>query len=115
MQGVFPEKYLHLGGDEVSFDCWNENAEVAAFMKSRGFSGADLENYYENRLLDIVAGPQVNKSYMVWQEIFNNGVKVRVYFLVFVQLFVKYGTLIERYTALIEKVSPCIGQDGHGH
>eukprot|EP01052_Picozoa_sp_SAG31_P036447 SAG31_NODE_4551_length_3145_cov_1.682534_2_plen_274_part_00 len=29
------------------------------------------------------------------------------YFLVFVQLFEKYGTLIEIYTALIEKVSPC--------
>eukprot|EP01052_Picozoa_sp_SAG31_P004240 SAG31_NODE_174_length_21353_cov_23.387974_10_plen_316_part_00 len=33
--------------------------------------------------------------------------QVRGYFLVFVQLFEKYGTLIERYTALIEKVSPC--------
>eukprot|EP01052_Picozoa_sp_SAG31_P029527 SAG31_NODE_2942_length_4878_cov_6.517263_6_plen_134_part_00 len=30
------------------------------------------------------------------------------YFLAFVQPFEKYGTLIERYTALIEKVSPCI-------
>eukprot|EP01052_Picozoa_sp_SAG31_P007329 SAG31_NODE_349_length_17243_cov_7.408248_4_plen_324_part_00 len=29
------------------------------------------------------------------------------YFLVFVQLFEKYGTLIERNTGLIEKVSPC--------
>eukprot|EP01052_Picozoa_sp_SAG31_P031950 SAG31_NODE_3449_length_4257_cov_2.277297_4_plen_99_part_00 len=29
------------------------------------------------------------------------------YFLVFVQLFEKYGTLMERNTALIEKVSPC--------
>eukprot|EP01052_Picozoa_sp_SAG31_P030742 SAG31_NODE_3180_length_4582_cov_2.985501_4_plen_57_part_00 len=30
------------------------------------------------------------------------------YFLVFVQLLYKCGTLIERYTALIEKVSLCI-------
>eukprot|EP01052_Picozoa_sp_SAG31_P010874 SAG31_NODE_605_length_13628_cov_24.848030_1_plen_177_part_00 len=29
------------------------------------------------------------------------------YFLIFVQLFEKYGTLIERNAALIEKVSPC--------
>lgn len=75
---VFPEKYLHLGGDEVSFECWNENSEVAAFMRSKGYSGADLENYYEGRLLDIVGGPSVNKSYMVWQEIFNNGVKAKM-------------------------------------
>lgn len=42
------------GGDEVSFDCWNENSEVAAFMKSKGYSGADLENYYEGMQLRIV-------------------------------------------------------------
>eukprot|EP01052_Picozoa_sp_SAG31_P001745 SAG31_NODE_59_length_29571_cov_20.443506_5_plen_79_part_00 len=35
--------------------------------------------------------------------------EVRGYFLVFVQLLEKYGTLIEINTALIEKVSPCIG------
>eukprot|EP01052_Picozoa_sp_SAG31_P021378 SAG31_NODE_1649_length_7638_cov_19.225096_5_plen_134_part_00 len=35
------------------------------------------------------------------------------YFLVFVQLFEKYGTLIERFTALIEKVSPCSGFAWH--
>eukprot|EP01052_Picozoa_sp_SAG31_P008393 SAG31_NODE_424_length_15826_cov_4.954664_3_plen_127_part_00 len=33
------------------------------------------------------------------------------YFLVFVQLFEKHGTLIERKTALIEKVSPCRASD----
>eukprot|EP01052_Picozoa_sp_SAG31_P051083 SAG31_NODE_11964_length_981_cov_2.537415_1_plen_171_part_00 len=38
--------------------------------------------------------------------------QVRGYFLVFVQLSEKHGTLIERYTALIEKVSPFIGQEG---
>eukprot|EP01052_Picozoa_sp_SAG31_P023679 SAG31_NODE_1968_length_6780_cov_1.940129_2_plen_125_part_00 len=44
-----------------------------------------------------------------------------VYFLLFVQLFEKYGTLIERNAALIEKVSPCRptswhawGNCGHG-
>ena len=58
--------------------CRNENSEVAAFMKAKGFDGPALENYYENRLLEIVGGPQVNKSYMVWQEIFNNGVKAKM-------------------------------------
>jgi hexosaminidase len=47
-------------------------------MDARGWTGADLENYYEARLLDIVGGPKVGKSYMVWQEIFNNGVKAKM-------------------------------------
>jgi len=72
---IFPDSFLHLGGDEVSFDCWNSNEEVAAFMEAHGFDGAALENYYESRLLDIVG--KLGKSYVVWQEIFNNGLKVK--------------------------------------
>jgi len=72
---VFPDSYLHLGGDEVSFACWNKNPEVKKFMQEHNFTGADLENFFENKLLDIVGG--LNKSYMVWQEIFNNGLKVK--------------------------------------
>lgn len=72
---AFPDSYMHLGGDEVNFDCWNSNSEVKKFMQDHGFDGAGLENYYESRLLDIVG--KIGKSYVVWQEIFNNGVQVK--------------------------------------
>lgn len=72
---VFPDSYLHLGGDEVDFGCWKSNPDVAAFMQAHGFDGAGLENYYEGRLLDLVG--KLGKSYVVWQEIFNNGVHVK--------------------------------------
>uniref|UniRef100_A0A8B9CRB8 Beta-hexosaminidase subunit alpha n=1 Tax=Anser brachyrhynchus TaxID=132585 RepID=A0A8B9CRB8_9AVES len=74
---VFPDYFLHLGGDEVDFTCWKSNPQIRAFMEEMGF-GEDytkLESFYIQRLLDIISS--LGKGYMVWQEVFDNGAKVR--------------------------------------
>nr|CAD7448180.1 unnamed protein product [Timema bartmani] len=70
---LFPDKYLHLGGDEVSFDCWVSNPNITAFMKNNNLSDYDrLEEYYVQKVVDI--STQLGASAVVWQEVFDNGV-----------------------------------------
>ncbi|KAJ6664103.1 hypothetical protein lerEdw1_008318 [Lerista edwardsae] len=77
VSAVFPDSYVHLGGDEVDFTCWRSNPEVQAFMHKMGF-GQDytkLESFYIQRLLDIVSS--YGKGYVVWQEVLDNAVKLK--------------------------------------
>ena len=70
--GVFKDPYLHLGGDEVNFNCWKSNPEIQQWMGERNYTNyARFEEYYIGKLLDLVR--DLDKSYVVWQEVFDNG------------------------------------------
>lgn len=70
---VFPDAFVHVGGDEVTFACWQSNPGVQAWMKSKGWTDYSLlENYYVQGVIDLLA-QQHNRSVVGWQELFDNG------------------------------------------
>ncbi|CAL8387666.1 unnamed protein product [Boreogadus saida] len=73
---VFPDAYVHLGGDEVDFNCWKSNPNIQKWMDEHGLGKdyAKLESFYIQKLLGIVAATK--KGSMIWQEVFDNGVKL---------------------------------------
>ncbi|XP_041966187.1 beta-hexosaminidase subunit alpha isoform X2 [Alosa sapidissima] len=73
---VFPDSFLHLGGDEVNFSCWRSNPDVRAFMKKMGF-GTDftkLEALYVENMVSITSA--LNRTSIVWQDVFDYHEKI---------------------------------------
>lgn len=79
LANVFPDKYIHLGGDEVDFSCWKTNPDIIDFMNKNGYGNdfSRLEQYYVQNLLDIVSKVSPSSGYMIWQEVVDNHVKVK--------------------------------------
>jgi hexosaminidase len=74
---VFPDSYMHIGGDEVDFTCWASNPAVVQWMAANGIAAGDfaaLEKRYVQRVLGIVAAlPGAPRHAIGWQELFDNG------------------------------------------
>jgi len=72
MSSLFPDQYLHIGGDENTGKDWENTPHIKAFMKARGMkSTGELQTYFNQRLLPIIR--KCGKTMMGWDEIFQPG------------------------------------------
>lgn len=72
MAGLFPDPYLHIGGDEVEGRQWDANPGIQSFKKKHGLAGNDaLQAYFNRRLLAIVT--KHGKKMVGWDEILQPG------------------------------------------
>ena len=70
MAGLFPDAYMHIGGDENEGKQWDRNPRIQAFMKRQGIKDNHaLQAYFNGRLLRILK--KHGKRMMGWDEIFH--------------------------------------------
>ncbi|HWT03177.1 MAG TPA: family 20 glycosylhydrolase [Pyrinomonadaceae bacterium] len=72
MAALFPDAYMHIGGDENEGKQWDRNAQIQDFMKKKGIKDNHaLQTYFNQRVLQILK--KHGKIMMGWDEIFQPG------------------------------------------
>ncbi len=70
---LFPGEYLHVGGDEVLKDQWQNSEFCQQLMQREGLKDYhELQSYFIRRVSTIVTG--LNKKLIGWNEILDGGV-----------------------------------------
>ncbi len=72
MAGLFPDEYMHIGGDENNGKQWSANAKIQAFMKKKGIpDNHALQAHFNKKILAILA--RYGKKMVGWDEVFQPG------------------------------------------
>ncbi len=68
MAGLFPDGFMHIGGDENNGKQWNANAGITKFKENQGLaSNHELQAYFNVKVAAILT--QLNKRMVGWDEI----------------------------------------------
>ena len=72
MTGLFPDAYMHIGGDENKGKQWLANPQIREFMQAHGIKdAAALQVYFNQRMLKILT--KYHKHMVGWDEIMTPG------------------------------------------
>ncbi|WP_157466532.1 beta-N-acetylhexosaminidase [Edaphobacter aggregans] len=70
MATIFPDPYLHLGGDETPGTQWKNSPHVVEFMHEHNFKTTEeLQTYFSQRVLELAK--KHGKHMVGWDEILN--------------------------------------------
>lgn len=64
---VFPDAYVHIGGDEVSPDWWQRDPVIAEYLQQQGMNTHDLQNEFLTRVCALVR--DMGKRPVAWDEV----------------------------------------------
>lgn len=67
---IFPDPYLHIGGDEVDASQWNDSGTIRQFMQQNGLKDSQaLQAYFNQRVEKILEKHQ--RRMVGWDEIYH--------------------------------------------
>ena len=70
MATIFPDQYVHIGGDEAPAPDWKKNPRILDFMRKHNLHDNDaLQAYFNGRVLTILT--KLHRRMIGWDEIFN--------------------------------------------
>ncbi len=70
MAGIFPDAYIHIGGDETPAPDWKKNPRIVAFMQAHNLKDNEaLQAYFNSRVLTILNN--LHRRMVGWDEILN--------------------------------------------
>jgi hexosaminidase len=68
MAALFPDRYVHIGGDEVLAVAWSSNPRIVRFMREHGMiHPRDLQAYFNQKVCAILQ--KYDKRMVGWDEI----------------------------------------------
>ncbi len=68
MAAIFPDQYMHIGGDENNGVEWKQNAQIQAFMRAHDMTTtAELQAYFNQKLEKILE--KHGKRMIGWDEV----------------------------------------------
>ena len=68
---IFPDPFLHFGGDEVNDSWWSSHEGVQTLMRSRGFNTADVQADFNRKLTTIIR--RLGRRPLAWDEALHPG------------------------------------------
>jgi len=72
MAPLFPDRYVHIGGDENNGKQWDASPKISQFKKDHGLADNHaLQAYFNGRILAILT--KLGKKMVGWDEIFQPG------------------------------------------
>jgi hexosaminidase len=74
---LFPDEYVHIGGDEIDFAQWKRNADIQQFVRDRGLADERyLHRYFNQRLEQILR--KHGRKMIAWDDALNAGLETNV-------------------------------------